>query len=153
MPKSIRHEAEKLDVYVDASQIYEYLSKICNPTNFIGKLEEFEIANNLYQRLVNANMAYEVLEDIMNDAHVAKLDIIEEEIPIVKKPLTKSTIIFLLCCRFIDKKAKVIIPYQFLDCGSFRGGLAYFKKWGTTYDIEGYINKKGEVVWQTKCEK
>ena len=51
---------------------------------------------------------------------------------------------------FIDKKANVVIPYQFSDCGSFRGSLAYFKKWGSTYDLEGYINKQGEIVWQTK---
>lgn len=51
---------------------------------------------------------------------------------------------------FIDKKANVVIPYQFSDCGSFRGSLAYFKKWGSSYDIEGYINKHGEIVWQTK---
>lgn len=54
---------------------------------------------------------------------------------------------------FIDKKANVVIPYQFSDCGSFRGSLAYFKKWGSTYDIEGYINKQGEIVWQTKKKK
>lgn len=54
---------------------------------------------------------------------------------------------------FIDKKANVVIPYQFSDCGSFRGALAYFKKWGSTYDIEGYINKQGEIVWQTKKKK
>jgi len=54
---------------------------------------------------------------------------------------------------FIDKKANVVIPYQFSDCGSFRGSLAYFKKWGSTYDLEGYINKQGEIVWQTKKKK
>lgn len=53
---------------------------------------------------------------------------------------------------YIDKKANVVIPYQFTDCGSFKGSLAYFKKWGSTFDIEGYINKQGEIVWQTKKE-
>lgn len=54
---------------------------------------------------------------------------------------------------YIDKKANIVIPYQFSDCGSFRGALAYFKKWGSVYDIEGYINKQGEIVWQTRCRK
>ena len=54
---------------------------------------------------------------------------------------------------YIDKKANVVIPYQFSDCGSFIGALAYFKKCGTAYDIEGYINKKGDIVWQTRCKK
>ena len=54
---------------------------------------------------------------------------------------------------YIDKNANVVIPYQFFDCGSFRGPLAYFKKWGSTYDIEGYINKQGKVVWQTEKKK
>jgi hypothetical protein len=54
---------------------------------------------------------------------------------------------------FIDKEANVVIPYQYKECGSFRGALAYFKKRGSTYDVEGYINKKGDIVWQTKCRK
>ena len=33
------------------------------------------------------------------------------------------------------------------------GGLAYFKKKGLSCDVEGYINKKGEVVWQTTRSK
>ena len=54
---------------------------------------------------------------------------------------------------YIDKNANIVIPYQFFDCGSFRGSLAYFKKWGSTYDIEGYINKQGKIVWQTEKKK
>lgn len=54
---------------------------------------------------------------------------------------------------FIDAHAQITIPYQFSECGLFRGGLAYFKNCGSTYDIEGYINKNGKIVWQTKCKK
>lgn len=54
---------------------------------------------------------------------------------------------------YIDKNAKIIIPYQFSECGSFHGGIAYFKKWGASYDLEGYIDKGGKVVWQTKVKK
>ena len=54
---------------------------------------------------------------------------------------------------YIDKQFKVKIPYQFSECGPFKGGLAYFKKKGLSCDVEGYINKKGEVVWQTTRSK
>lgn len=54
---------------------------------------------------------------------------------------------------YIDKYAHFKIPYKFSECGSFGGGLAYFKNYGSTYDIEGYINKKGNVIWQTRCKK
>lgn len=42
------------------------------------------------------------------------------------------------------------IPYSFSECGSFNGGLAYFMNKGTTFDVEGYINRSGQVIWQTK---
>ena len=54
---------------------------------------------------------------------------------------------------YIDKQFKVKIPFQFSECGPFKGGLAYFKKKGLSCDVEGYINKKGEVVWQTTRSK
>ena len=43
-----------------------------------------------------------------------------------------------------------VIPYTYSECGRFRGELAYFKKKGSTFDMEGLINKHGNVVWQTK---
>ena len=42
------------------------------------------------------------------------------------------------------------IPFSFSECGSFIDGLAYFKNEGSTFDLEGYINKQGKIVWQTK---
>ena len=51
---------------------------------------------------------------------------------------------------YIDIHANLIIPYQFDECGSFWGALAYFRNTGSTYDMEGYINKKGNIVWQTR---
>lgn len=44
---------------------------------------------------------------------------------------------------FVDKHFKEIIPYKYDEVGAFVDGLAYFK----LKNIEGYINKKGEVVW------
>lgn len=46
---------------------------------------------------------------------------------------------------FVDRNFKNIIPYKFDMVESFHNGLAYFK----VGNIEGYINKKGEVVWST----
>lgn len=52
-----------------------------------------------------------------------------------------------------DTVFTLTIPFSFSECGSFDGELAYFKNEGTTFDLEGYINKKGDIVWQTKRKK
>lgn len=44
---------------------------------------------------------------------------------------------------FVDKHFKEIIPYKYDEVGAFGGGLAYFK----LQNIEGYINRRGDVVW------
>ena len=54
---------------------------------------------------------------------------------------------------YINKKDEVVIPFKFSECESFINGLAYFKTEGNTFDIEGYINKSGKCVWQTKRKK
>ena len=54
---------------------------------------------------------------------------------------------------YIDRHARLQIPYQFSECGSFNGELAYFKNYGSTYNMEGYINRKGKIIWQTRCNK
>ena len=45
------------------------------------------------------------------------------------------------------------IPFIYSECGSFQHGLAYFSNKGNAYDVEGYINKDGDIVWQTKRKK
>lgn len=90
--KPIRLIVSQLGVHVDSSQIYKYLLQICDPTNFTGKTEEFQLANNLYQRIINSGMDYEVLEEILDDAHTSKLGIKEVANPIVKKPVSKKLI-------------------------------------------------------------
>lgn len=52
-----------------------------------------------------------------------------------------------------DSVLRLSIPYNFSVCDSFKGGLAYFMNTGATFDIEGYINKQGEIIWQTKRNK
>lgn len=46
---------------------------------------------------------------------------------------------------FINKNYEVVIPYKYDAVSSFNGELAYF----CVSNIEGYINKKGEIVWKT----
>ncbi len=45
------------------------------------------------------------------------------------------------------------IPFKFSACDDFQGGLAYFSNNGYGYSIEGYIDKEGNIVWQTKRKK
>lgn len=45
------------------------------------------------------------------------------------------------------------IPFIFSECGDFYNGLAYFSNHGNAFDVEGYINHEGVVVWQTKRNK
>lgn len=54
---------------------------------------------------------------------------------------------------YIDKNSDVIIPYKFSEVGRFKHGLAYAKISGSTYDLEGLINKKGEFVWSCNRKK
>lgn len=49
---------------------------------------------------------------------------------------------------YIDTTFQVKVVCKYNECSSFRNGLASFKIKGGTLMIEGYINKKGEVVWQ-----
>ena len=45
------------------------------------------------------------------------------------------------------------IPFSFSECGSFAGGLAYFMNEGSTFNMEGFVNHQGKIVWQTKRKK
>ena len=45
------------------------------------------------------------------------------------------------------------IPFVYDECGSFKNGLAYFCKRGAAYDIEGYLDYDGKVIWQTERKK
>lgn len=53
-------------------------------------------------------------------------------------------------CGVIDTSFNLVIPYKFDTLYSFKNGLAYFKNEVGTFLYEGYINRKGDVVWQTK---
>lgn len=49
---------------------------------------------------------------------------------------------------YINKTGETIIPFKYDSCTSFDNSLAkfYFKQAG--YNVNGYINRKGEIVWQ-----
>lgn len=44
---------------------------------------------------------------------------------------------------FVNRQFKEIIPYKYDEVGMFINGFAYFK----ISNIEGYINKRGKIVW------
>jgi hypothetical protein len=54
---------------------------------------------------------------------------------------------------YVNTKFDLVIPFKFSYAGPFHNGLAYFMQEGDGYNIEGYINTKGERVWQTKRYK
>lgn len=47
---------------------------------------------------------------------------------------------------FVDRNYKEVIPYKYDKVEPFYKGLAYFK----AANIEGYINKRGDIVWSTE---
>lgn len=49
---------------------------------------------------------------------------------------------------FVNKDYEIVIPYKFNEVSSFNKGLAYFR----IADIEGYINKKGDIIWKRKID-
>ena len=44
---------------------------------------------------------------------------------------------------YVDKNFNQVIPFRYSECGNFHKGLAYFRN----RNLEGYINKAGEIVW------
>ena len=54
---------------------------------------------------------------------------------------------------FVNHNFETVIPFKFSEIEMFVGGLSYAKISGTTYDKEGYINKKGEFVWSCNRRK
>ena len=54
---------------------------------------------------------------------------------------------------YIDTTFQTVIPNRFDTCGFFRGALATFKIKSQSLVIDGYINKKGVIVWQNETYK
>lgn len=65
--KKIRTKAKKLGVSISLEQLFNYLSNICNPINYIGK-ENFVIANNLFSKIISSKENLEELEEILEEA-------------------------------------------------------------------------------------
>lgn len=50
---------------------------------------------------------------------------------------------------YINRTGTTIIPFKYDSCGSFYSGfLAKYSMKQSGYNIDGYINRNGEVVWQ-----
>ena len=49
---------------------------------------------------------------------------------------------------YINNAGATVIPFKFDTCGSFKNNLATFVIKQSGYKINGYINKKGDIVWQ-----
>ncbi|MBQ8423408.1 MAG: WG repeat-containing protein [Coprobacter sp.] len=49
----------------------------------------------------------------------------------------------------IDKNFNLVIPYKFSKITKFHDGFAYAKIGCSKYDREGWINRKGEFIWET----
>lgn len=49
---------------------------------------------------------------------------------------------------FVNHEFNQVIPYRYTEVGAFYNALCYFKLVGTVTATEGYINKKGEIIWE-----
>jgi hypothetical protein len=54
---------------------------------------------------------------------------------------------------YIDTTFQTVIPNHYDTCGVFRGALATFRIKSQSLIIDGYINKKGVIVWQNETYK
>ena len=51
---------------------------------------------------------------------------------------------------YINKNFELVIPYQYDFCSDFKNGMAQFSVDLGDIIIYGYINQKGEIIWQNK---
>lgn len=49
---------------------------------------------------------------------------------------------------YIDINSNIVIPFKYDSCSVFTNSLAKFKIKADDYKINGYIDKKGNVIWQ-----
>ena len=49
---------------------------------------------------------------------------------------------------YINKTGETVIPFKYDSCTSFDNLLAKFYFSQSGYKVNGFINKKGEIVWQ-----
>lgn len=79
--RRIRSLASEIGISIDCTQLFTYLSVICSPINFMGKEEEFKMANDFYGRILQAKNNIDALEDILMEARSLGLGIPLEIIP------------------------------------------------------------------------
>lgn len=97
--KELRGMVISLGVEISTSQIFYYLTTVCNPINYIGTTDLFTSANNLYSRILASKNNMMELEKIREQAEVVIPLISKEDIPAIietKEPISKSKISILL---------------------------------------------------------
>lgn len=96
--KELRGRVIYLGVEIATSQIFNYLTTVCNPINYIGTKDLFTSANNLYSRILESKNSMSELEKILEQARgVIPLSSKEEEPAITetREPMSKSKIAIL----------------------------------------------------------
>lgn len=97
--KDVYVEMRMLDVVPTCDMIYEYLLEICKPTRFVGKGDEFRIANNLYCRVLSSKENYEEQIALFEEARTSiKL----RESSHNKFARNLNYILFVMICEFIN---------------------------------------------------
>ena len=76
----IRDMAAKIGVVVSSEQIFNYLMSICNPINYVGRMPEFNIANDLYKDVLDAENSIDRL-DVLLEKSREKIRLIKTAIP------------------------------------------------------------------------
>ena len=129
---------------------YNHLGKLNLGYNFIDENGNYLIDGTLIDITRFGNGYAGVKIDSTNWVFVDKrMNIISEEYEEVKPfkenyaAIKKDNL-----WGYIDTTFQVKIPCKYDNCSSFKKGLASFEIKREALMIEGYINKRGEVVWQ-----
>ena len=129
---------------------YNHLGKLDLGYNFIDENGNYLIDGTLIDVTKFGNGYAGVKIDSTNWVFVDKrMNIISEEYEEVKPfnenyaAIKKDNL-----WGYIDTTFQVKIPCKYDNCSSFKNGLASFEIKREALMIEGYINKRGEVVWQ-----
>lgn len=99
--RELRGMVISLGVEISTSQIFDYLTTVCNPINYIGTKDLFTSVNNIYSRILESKNNMMELEKILEQAEGVIPLSRNEEVPAIteaKEPISKSKIAVLLIC-------------------------------------------------------
>ena len=90
--KNVTVNINELGIQPASGKLYESLRNICNPTSYIGKDNEFRIANDIYGQVLNAKddvvELYTLLEkaETLYPQETTSAGTSNRELPQVRKP-------------------------------------------------------------------